>query len=449
SATHCPEVVRPERLGLKAILRYYLDFRLETVRRRFQYEVEALRRRIHILEGFRLLFNALDEAIRIIRESSGKADAAQNLITRFALDDDQANAVLEAQLYRIAQMEIKKILEELKEKKTRAREIEELLACEAKLWAVVKDELAAVAEKYGGKDRRRTKLGSAEDQVDFDPEAYIVRENTNVVLTRDGWIKRVGRLASVETTRVREGDEVQAVLPGNTAAHVVFFADDGTAYTMRMLDVPASSGYGDPITKFFRLADQVKIIGAATCDERFTPADTDNGPYLLVVTAQGQVLRTPLAPFRTASTKAGRRYIRLAEGDKVVTAVVPSEESSLMLVSASGRVLHFAIDEVNILSGVGKGVIGIKLEPGDVCLGAALLGKDRPPLLVETNDGKTMEFTKRHELVSRGGKGFEAVKRKSFIRIVPPPIQLADWDAVEKGHTQRNGKAEMNNGLFE
>jgi len=443
------EVVRPERLGLKAILRYYLDFRLETVRRRFEFELNALQRRIHILEGFRILFNALDEAIQLIRQSSGKADAAQKLLSRFALDAEQAEAVLEAQLYRIAQLEIKKILEELKEKKARAREIEQILASESKLWAVVKDELAAVAEKYGAKDRRRTKLGSADDEVDFDPEAYIVRENTNVVLTRDGWIKRVGRLASVETTRVREGDEVLAVLPGNTAAHVVFFADDGTAYTMRMFDVPASSGYGDPITKFFRLADQVKIIGAASCDERFTPPDSDSGPLLLVVTAQGQVLRTPLAPFRSASTRAGRRYVRLAEGDKVVTAAVLSDETSLMLVSAQGRVLHFAMDEVNILSGVGKGVIGIKLEPGDVCLGAGLLGKDRPPIVVETNDGKTMEFSKRHELVSRGGKGFEAVKRKSFVRLVPPPIQLADWDAVEKGQAERNGKVELSNGLLE
>ena len=92
-----------------------------------------------------------------------------------------------------------------------------------------------------------------------------------MVLTRDGWIKRVGRLASVEGTRVREGDEVIAVVPASTLDHVIFFADDGTAYTMRINEVPASSGYGEPIAKFFRLADQVKIIAAATTDERFTP----------------------------------------------------------------------------------------------------------------------------------------------------------------------------------
>src|SRR5205807_208545 len=194
-------------------------------------------------------------------------------------------------------------------------------ASEKALWDVVKTELTEVGEKFG--DRRRTKLGAADETADFDPEAYIVRENTNVVLTRDGWVKRVGRLASVEGTRVREGDEVIAVVPGSTLDHVVFLADDGTAYTMRINEVPASSGYGEPISKFFRLADQVRIVAAVSTDERFTPAEQPPAdgepapPYLLVATAHGQVLRAPLAPYRTASTKVGRRYVRLAEGDRV------------------------------------------------------------------------------------------------------------------------------------
>src|SRR5262249_41081944 len=114
----------PERLGLKEILRYFLDFRLETVRRRFAFELEQLRKRIHILEGFRIVFNALDKAIKIIRESQGKPDAAVKLMKAFKLDEIQTEAILDAQLYRIAQMEIKKILEELKEKKAEAARIE-------------------------------------------------------------------------------------------------------------------------------------------------------------------------------------------------------------------------------------------------------------------------------------------------------------------------------------
>src|SRR5207248_2474632 len=208
-----------------------------------------------------------------------------------------------------------------KEKKARAEDIEAILASNKKLWGVIKNELAELGAKYGARDRRRTRMGSAEDAPDFDPEAYIVRENTNVVLTRDGWIKRVGRLASVEGTRVREGDEVTTVVPGSTLDHVIFFADDGTAYSMRINEVPATAGYGEPIHKFFRLADQVKIIAATSTDERFVPVDTPPangepaGPYVLVVTVQGQVMRTPLSPFRVASTKVGRRYVKLVEGD--------------------------------------------------------------------------------------------------------------------------------------
>jgi DNA gyrase subunit A len=436
---------QPERLGLKAILRHFLDFRFATVRRRFEFELEQLRRRIHVLEGFAIIFNALDRAIKIIRASQGKADAAAKLIKVFQLDEEQAAAVLEAQLYRIAQMEIQRILEELRDKKAEAMRIEGILRSQKKLWGVVKDELKEVGNQFA--DRRRTKIASGEDAPDFDPEAYIVRENTNVVLTRDGWIKRVGRLASIETTRVREGDAVIAVAPGSTLDHVIFFADDGTAYTIRINEVPASSGYGEPIAKFFRLGDQVHILNAVTTDERFTPPDDKpkngepGGPYVLVVTALGQTLRTPLAPLRTASTVRGRQYVRLNEGDKVVLAQVVGEpQRSIFLASATGHVLHFPIEQINILAGVGKGVMGIKLEDGDTCLGGALIRNQNDALVVETSGGKQMEFHGSREQTSRGGKGFEAVKRTSFVRVVASAIELVDWEQVEGKKENGNGE---------
>jgi DNA gyrase subunit A len=438
---------RPERLGLKEMLRHFLDFRFETVRRRFEFELEQLRKRIHILQGFRIVFNDLDRAIRLIRESQGKADAAQKLMKAFKLDELQTEAILDAQLYRIAQMEIKKILDELREKKAVAADIEAILGSNRKLWRVIKNELAELGEKFG--DRRRTRIGSAEDLPDFDPEAYIVRENTNIVLSRDGWIKRVGRPSSVESTRVREGDEVIAVVPGNTLDHVIFLVDDGTAYTMRMNEVPASSGYGEPLAKFFRLGDQARVVNAVTTDARFTPADEKArngeppGPYLLVVTSQGQVLRTPLAPFRGESTKVGRRYARLNEGDRVVLAtVLRGDEKTLYLASANGHVIHFKVNEVNILAGVGKGVMGIKLIGDDTCLGGALMSGRHDKLAVETSGAKVLEFGKeRYEVTSRGGKGFEAVKRSSFIRVLPAPIELVDWEALEEAEkAPGNGK---------
>jgi DNA gyrase subunit A len=444
---------QPRRLGLKEILRYFLDFRLDTVRKRFEFELEQLRKRIHILEGFAIIFNALDRAIRMIRESEGKADAAEKLMKAFKLDEIQVDAILDAQLYKIAQMEIKKILDELKEKTQQAEKIEAILRSEKKLWGVVRSELEALGEKFG--TRRRTKLASGEEAPEFDPEAYIVKENTNVVLTRDGWIKRVGRLASVEGTRIREGDSVLAVVPGSTLDHVIFFADDGSAYTMRINEVPVSSGYGEPVAKFFKLGDQVKIIAAATTDARFVPAevrpdskDDPPGPYVLAVTAQGMTLRVPLAAYRTESNKLGRRYAKLSESDKVVLATVLMNEKSIFLASQDGHIIHFPIPEINILSGVGKGVIGIKLADNDVCLGGALVAKSTDMLVVETSGGKTLEFTGRHETTGRGGKGWEAVKRTSLVRVIPPAISLVDWEELE-GKKKEPGSNGAKTLLFE
>lgn len=429
------ERTRPERLGLKEILRHFLDFRFETVRRRFEYDLAVLRKRIHILKGFKIIFDVLDRAIKMIRESQGKADAAEKLMKAFKLDEIQTDAILEAQLYKIAQMEIRKILEELREKTKEAERIEEILASKRKLWGTVKNELNELGEKFA--DKRRTRFGDSDDAPEFDPEAYIQKENTNVVLTKDGWFKRVGRLASVEGTRVREGDEVIAVVPCSTLDHIALFSDDGTAYTMRVNEIPVSSGYGEPVAKYFRLSDQAKIVGMLTTDERFLPqfktvkGDEPQPPFIVVVTSQGQVIRTPYLPFKVASTKAGRMYARLNDGDKVVLVALADKHKSMMLASRNGHVIHFDLDEVNILSGVGKGVMGIKLEDDDNCLGGLLIGSKDDVLQVETSNEKTLDFKgSKYDLVARGGKGFEAVKRSNFVRVIPQQINLINWDEV-------------------
>ena len=246
----------------------------DALRKRFEYELEVLRKRIHILKGFKIIFDALDKAIRLIRESQGRADAAEKLMKAFELDEIQTDAILDSQLYKIAQMEIKRILDELKEKKAQADEIEAILKSTRRLWTIVKNELSALGEKYG--DKRRTKLGSSDDELEFNAEAFIVKENTNVVLTSDGWIKRVGRLASVEGTAARsEGDAVIAVVPASTLDHVIFLADDGTAYTMRANEVPGpapATANRSPSPSSSTI--QVAVISAATAwMDDFVPAE--------------------------------------------------------------------------------------------------------------------------------------------------------------------------------
>ena len=346
-------------------------------------------------------------------------------------------AILELQLYRISTLEINTILEELGEQQKAAERIRKLLASEKLLWKVVRTELEEFGTKHS--DKRRTAIGSSEEIVEFDAATYIVKENTNVVLTREGWIKRVGRLQSVETTRVREGDAVLDVIPGSTTDTAIFFAADGAAYTLNLTDIPASSGYGEPISKHVKLGDGINIVAALSTDARFTPADFETAgdlppsPYFLVLTLHGQIMRLPLAPFRTPSTKSGRKYCRLTEGDRVIWVELVRDATSLFVATKQSRVTHFALDDVPILSGAGKGVRGIKLaETGDEVLGAAQMARPSDCLRVKTSGDKVLVFGQmKYEISARGGKGIRAAQRSTFIEIVRPEIQLIDWAAME------------------
>lgn len=428
--------VTPRRLPLTELLKQFLTFRFATVKRRFEYQLRQLLKRIHILEGFEIIFNALDRALKIIRNSEGKQDAAYKLMQVFPLDADQTDAILELQLYRISTLEIDDILKELREKRAEANRIKKILASDKLLWGTVETELQELSDKFA--DKRRTSLGSSDEVAQFDPEAYIVRENSNVVVTRENWIKRVGRLAKVEGTRVREGDEVLDVLPGSTLDSVILFSSEGIAYTLRVDGVPASSGYGEPLSKHFRLGDGVRMIAGVTTDPRFTPEDyvikkePAPGPFLFVATALGQVLRLPLQPFRSASTKAGRRYCRLVPGDSVVHVELVRDAETVFLATDEARILHFSLDEVPVLSGPGKGVRGIKLTDKDRVLGAALMSRARDTLRVMTSGEKELSLgQQKYAVTGRGGKGIRVSQRSTFVSIIKPPISLVDWSAIE------------------
>src|SRR6185369_17337467 len=184
------EVGRPERLDLKSILHYFLHFRLEVVTSRLEHELEGLNKRMHILEGFEKVFDALDEIIKIIRKSDGKADAASKIIKRFELDAEQADAILELKLYRLARLEILVIQNELAEKRKRARQISSLLKDEEGRWKVVRDEIEEIQKTYGGKDDKRRTLIETEEEVAFTADDFIVEEDNVVIVSRDGWVKR-------------------------------------------------------------------------------------------------------------------------------------------------------------------------------------------------------------------------------------------------------------------
>jgi len=426
----------PARMNLVEILQHFLDFRQQTVRRRFQYQLAQLEKRIHILEGFMIVFNGLDKALKIIRSSTGKQDAAVKMMREFPLDDVQTNAILELQLYRISKLEIDDIRAELDEKEKEARRIRNILKPESKLWEIVKTELIEIADTFA--DKRRTGVGSSEEITEFAAETYIVKENTNVVVTREGWIKRVGRLAKVESTRVRDGDRVLDVLPGNTVDSAVLYSSDGVAYTLAIDQIPASSGYGEPLAKHVRMADGASIVAALSTDSRFTPVDeilddASTLPHLLIATAQGQIMKVSLSTFRPPSSRTGRKFCRLRKGDRVVHVELIRDHTTMFLATQQARIIHFALEEVPILSGPGIGVRGIKMAKGDVVLGAKLLARPSDTLRVVNNNDTTLSFGQmKYNVTSRAGKGVRTSQRNEFVEIVPEPIQLIDWAALEE-----------------
>src|SRR5688572_24925296 len=428
--TENPEVGRPERLDLKAILWHFLHFRLEVVTSRLEHELAALTRRIHILEGFEKVFDALDEIIRIIRKSEGKADSAEKIMKRFALDAEQTDAILELKLYRLARLEILVIQNELGDKRKRARQIGTLLKDEDSRWKLVRDEIEEVQDEYGKGDKRRTRIEAVEE-VAFSADDFIVDEDNVVIVSRDGWVKRQKEVRDLSTTRLREGDSVMAVLPGSTRASVVFFSNFGAAYTSRIIDVPASTGYGEPVQKLFKLRDRERVIAAFSLDPRAIgsiAARKEGEPapvHALAVTSDGYSLRFGLEQFVEPSTRAGRRYARPSDGVEVVGVAAITGSETVIAATQEARAILCAADEVNYLSGPGKGVILIKLQSDeDRVLGFIASTGDRDIMRVETSRGAEQTIsTTKYEVTGRGGKGRELLQRGQFVRVIPAEVE--------------------------
>ncbi len=320
--TENPEVGRPERLDLKAMLWHFLHFRLEVVTRRLEHERAALARRMHLLEGFAKVFDALDEILRIVRKSEGKQDAAAQIMKRFGLDAEQTDAILELKIYRLARLEILVIQQELDAARRRSRDLTAALRDEAKRWSIVRAEIEELktADPALAKDARRTTIASDAGEVEYSAEDFIVEEDAIAIVSRDGWVKRQKDVKDLSSTRLREGDAVLAVVGGSTRVTVAFFTNYGTAYTCRLVDVPASTGYGEPIQSLFKFRDGEKVVAALGFDPRLVKGLAGEAPdvppptHAVAVSSDGYTLRFGLDSFVEPSTRAGRRYAKTAEG---------------------------------------------------------------------------------------------------------------------------------------
>ncbi len=407
--TDNPEVGAPRRLNLRDMLWHFLEFRLEIVTKRLRFQLEQLKARLNILEGFEKVYDALDEMIRIIRKSDGKDDAAKKLIARFKLSEDQVDAILEMKLYKLARLEILVIQKELKEKRAEAKALAELLREDKtglkSRWGIVRDELEAIGKTYG--DKRRSKVSGPIEEVEYNEEAFIADEDCQVVVTRDGWVKRVRELKDPTSTRMREGDELMTLVSGSLKSSLVFFSSAGSAYVTRFNDVPASTGYGDPVQKLFKFDDGERVIGAVSLDPRL-PIPS----MLVAVSKDGYGLRFAMAAHTEVSTRSGRRFAKCGAGDEIIGISACTEKDLLAVVTKKTNALVCKVNEVNELAGPGRGVTVIKTADDDQVMAFLCTSKKDAEIVLETTKGKTLKLSPgRYEVTGRGGKGREMSKK--------------------------------------
>ena len=419
--TENPEVGTPKRLNLKEMLWHFLEFRLEIVTKRLTFQLEQLKARLHILEGFEKVYDALDEMIRIIRKSDGKDDAAKKLIARFKLSEEQVDAILEMKLYKLARLEILVIQKELKEKRAEARRLEDLLkegkAAERARWAIVKEELEGAVTLYG--DKRRSKVSGPVEEVEYNEEAFIADEDCQVVVTRDGWVKRVRELKDPTSTRMREGDELMSLVSGSLKSSLIFFSSAGSAYTTRFNDIPASTGYGDPVQKLFKFDDGERVVGALSLDPRL-PIPTQ----MVGVSKDGYGMRFSLETFKEQSTRSGRRFAKAGQGDEIIGVSPCTPKDLLAVVTKNTNALVCKVDEVNELAGPGRGVTVIKTADDDQVMAFLCTSKKDAELTIETAKGKSLKLTPvRYEVTGRGGKGRE-MSKKDTVKSISRPLEF-------------------------
>lgn len=403
---------RPRILNLREILDEYLKHQKEVVTRRTIYDKKKAEARAHILEGYRIALDNIDEIIQIIRNSYN--DAKEKLMDRFGLSDIQAQAILDMQLRRLQGLEKEKIENEYQELLKKIAYYNELLADEHKLMGVIKDELIEIKEKWG--DERRTKIKA--DAKEIDEEDLIEEENVCVTLTHLGYIKRVpvdtyksqrrgGKGVTGITTR--ENDFVKNMIMTSTHDFLMFFTNTGKAHKIKAYEIPEATrtAKGTPAVNFLNLMQRERITAVIPIQE------FSEDKYLIAVTKQGTIKKTALSQFDT-NRKNGLIAMNLKEGDELIGIKQTSGTNNVIIVTKQGKCICFSEDDVRPMGRIAGGVRAIKLEGDDEVVAMELVEPGQE-LLVVTQKG----FGKRtkvedYKIQVRGGKGLLTYDKAKF-----------------------------------
>jgi DNA gyrase subunit A len=421
---------RPLVVTLKEMLDHFIAFRREVVVRRTRYDLARAEERAHVLEGLRKAIENLDLTIRLIRQAADVEAARQALMTQLQLTEIQAKAILDMRLQRLAQLEREKILSEHTETLQLIERLKAILASDALVREIIKEELTALKTEYG--DERRTEI--VEESVELTLEDLIADEEMVVTVTRSGYIKRTAIEAyrsqrrggkGVQGMETKEEDIVEDMYIASTHAYLLFFTNDGKVHWLKVHEIPEAKrdARGKAMVNLLHLAERERV--AATLAVR----DFTAGGYVFFATRQGKVKKTELAAY-SRPQRGGIRAIALEDGDEVIAVRLTDGQRQVLLETRQGICIRFEEDEVRPMGRVAAGVKGIELEEGDQVIAAEVLRDDTSILTVtERGYGKQTPIGE-YRLTARGGKGIIDIKTGGRNGLVVGMTQVRQGDDI-------------------
>ncbi|MFC1951937.1 DNA gyrase subunit A [Chloroflexota bacterium] len=403
---------QPKVISLKEVLQYHIDFRHEIITRRSRFELRIAKERAHILEGLKIALDYIDKVIATIRKAETVEIARQNLMTDFGLSQAQAQAILDMQLRRLANLERQKIFDEYAEVVKTITYLEDLLANPRRIFILIRKDVDELKSKYG--DPRRTEI-SGQEALDFSVEDLVPHQRVVVTLSERGSVKRVPAQAYKPQHRggkgiigmiTREADAVRFLAVADTHDNLLFFTNRGKVFSLKCYEIPPDSSRtakGMAIVNFFPVTESERVTAMVVVSD-FKP-DT----CLLLATCCGEIRKTALANF-AAVRSSGLIAMDLEEGDELVAAGLAIDQDDVMLVTQKGQSIKFVVSSLRSASRTSGGVCGIRLAPDDQVIGMDIAYPDAF-LLVATSGGfgkltPISEYPRQH----RAGSGVRTFK---------------------------------------
>lgn len=400
----------PKTLGLRDIISKYIDYQKEVIIRRTRFDLKKAENRVHILEGYKIALDNIDEVIKIIKEAESDVVAKEKLIGRFGFSQVQADNILELKLRRLTGLERSKIEAELQDLLKLIEELKTILSSDANVLAVVRKELLEVKNKFG--DERKTSIDMT--AIDYiEDESLIPVEDIVVALTHKGYIKRMPtdtyKLQNkggvgIKGMSTNDEDFVEILKSGTTHNHVLFFTNKGKVYRIKGYEIPEFSRHskGLPIINLLPIEK----------DEKINNILLDNGDeenkYLVITTKNGLIKRTDVSEFENIR-KNGKIAITLKENDEVLSVHFTNGNDDVVIASNNGRMIRFNENEIRVMGRTASGVKGIELSNDCFCVGSEIAKEGQDILVVtEKGYGKRTDVNE-YRLTHRGSKGVKTL----------------------------------------